>query len=249
VEEADSCMERHRHSSNPRKFPWRPWEVESVAQVIVEDLKRDTVLTVDQFRRRHGLQRDLVRAACKVPGTGIGYLTAWVHPQANSERRIRVELMHLGDLPRPSTIPHLLGIAEMRTALANDLRVWSPQYHDPRRYRVRFGYPDVLGQDMNGELVAVEYDAGKYTREYIVAKDHQLRAPATRRIWGTPGLRRAISIARLLPHAEVWQVSWETGTHVLVQRDGRLMLQVAADQGELPSEVSAPASSSGAREP
>jgi hypothetical protein len=217
-------MERHKHSGWFKKVPWKPWEVEAVAEAIVEDLRKDTILTVDQFRKRHGVQRDLVRAACKLPGTGIVYLTRWVRPLANSERRIRAELMHLGESPKPSTIPHLLGIAEMRTALADDLRSWSPQYHDPRRYRVRFGHPDVLGQDAEGNLVAVEYDAGRYTREYIVAKDHQLRAPASRRIWGTPGLRRALSIARLLPRAEVWQISWETGTHVLVQKNGELLV-------------------------
>jgi hypothetical protein len=218
----------------PPGYRWDPGELEAVAETILADLKTDVVLTVRQFQRRHGLKQDVVRAACKLPGAGIGYRTLSIRPLANSKRTVRPELMYLSSLPRPSVIPHLLGIAEMRTILSGDLHVWSPQSHNPTRHRVRFGYPDAIGQDANGDLVAIEYDGGRYTREEIIAKDHQLRVRAARKVWGTPGLRRALSIARLLPDAEVWQVSWETGVHTLVQRNGKLMVdpeQVPASPG------------------
>mgnify|MGYP000010262865 FL=1 len=202
---------------------WQPERARFLASAILEDLTVDTALTVGQVRRRYGAPRDLVRKVCKLLGEAVEYRTVGLRPAANAYREIRVEVMSLGRIRKVSRLPYLLGLAEMRTALSIPPDRWHIQAKTPWGLSPR-SLPSVVATHSDGQLLAVEYDCGQYQRTHIVARHRTLASCWPRVVWGVPGLRRAISIARTLPDAEVWHVSWETGSHVLVQRDGQLLV-------------------------
>jgi len=209
---------------------WSQPEVEAVARAILEDLRVDTVLTVRQFQRRHGVTQDLVRLACKLPGTGIDYRTMLVRPLRGSSRKTRPELMSIGGIRRPSRVPYLLGLAEMRTLLSAELSSWSIQLKNPWGIS-RHTLPGAVGKDRACLPVAVEYHYGLLTMAKLTARHRRLVASFPRVVWGVCGLSRAIGVARLIPDAEVWYVSWETGEHVLVQKDGLSMVGTGSPAG------------------
>ena len=211
---------------------WSQLELEAVAHAILDDLMVDTVLTVRQFQRRHGVKQDLVRAACKIPGTGIDYRTMAVHPLRGSPRKTRPELMSIGGIQKPARVPYLLGLAEMRTLLSGELSSWSSQLKNPWGISRRT-LPAAVGEDQASLPVAVDYHYGLLTRAQLAAKHRCLAASFPRVIWGVCGLLRAAEVAVLVPDAEVWCVSWETGEHVLVQKDGRFMMG-SGSPGECP---------------
>jgi hypothetical protein len=204
-----------------RRPPRRvPEEVKSVARAILNDLLADTILTVGQAMRRHGARRDLVRTACKFLGEAVEYRTISVRPAANACREIRVEVVCLNRIQKLSRVPYLLGLAEMRTALSIPPDRWAVQTRNPWGASRSF-LPRVIATGNDGRPVAVEYDRGTYTMSQIARRHQVLATYGMKVIWGVPGLKRAASVARMIPGAEVWCISWETGSHILVQRGGQ----------------------------
>lgn len=95
-----------------------------------------------------------------------------------------------------TALRHLAGLAEMRLLLGlpPDSEVWRVSYR--RMHPVE--EPDAVWLTPEGP-VAVEYDAGAYSRERIRAKGEAFARRFVGQVWGVPIRERVATLKRLLP--------------------------------------------------
>ncbi len=169
---------------------------------LLEDLAADGVCTAGQAVRNRGYRavRELVEK---------GLVTVWrvpYRPTAGSRRRIVIPVLRLSGKgiqaaraeglrpwePPPREVAHAIGVAELRSRLGIPARgfvhagsmmpIWGRAQMD--------GLPDAL-YCTGCELIALEYDHGKYTTRHVAAKLKTAPLLSDRMVWGTPGRERA----------------------------------------------------------
>ena len=141
-------------------------------------LRVDKVLSVPQVRRHYRiLKKDLPPS--------YGSFASHVKDTYYAERVRKVSFVSLEGSSRrlsANDLRHLAGIAEMRHALGAASQSWS--LHP----RGETAVPDALWT-LDGEKVAVEFDAGSYSRERIVYKA-QAYGRFAAQVWGSSSQAR-----------------------------------------------------------
>ncbi|MDM7324926.1 MAG: hypothetical protein P3W93_008120 [Thermus sp.] len=99
----------------------------------------------------------------------------------------------LASLPL-TTLRHMAGVGEMRLLLGVDPRDWRV-YH---RQVHPLEEPDAVWFTPNGP-VAVEYDAGGYSRHRVRSKGEAFRVRYVGQVWGAPVEERVKTLGALLP--------------------------------------------------
>jgi len=136
--------------------------------------------------RRYGLA--VPKKAVRVEG----YL-----PLTAYSREVRAVFYVLPELASLSlsALRHLAGVAEMRIRLGlpPDPSVWKASF--ARFHRVE--EPDAVWFTPSGP-VAVEYDAGHYSRRLLMEKHRAFALRYVGQVWGAPVPKRAQTLERLL---------------------------------------------------
>lgn len=192
--------------------------IHRLAAFLREDLRIDGALTVKQVARRYqhlDVSRNDIRKAAMLAGARK------FHPRlkraAWDRRPERYEVYYISETPPGlSVIPHLLGLAEMRTILGARVLHWERALPLDTSRQARYRTPDVICELKDLGVVSLEYDHGKYTYAEIVRKAQVARQMTRYQIWATVSHGRADFVASVLTNAEVWAVSWETGESTLV---------------------------------
>ncbi len=214
-----------------------------VTRLIGEDLTVDGVATVHQLMRRYsylGITRDKAREAARRVGGKVFHPR--IRPTARSSERPRCEVWYSHPIqPASSVLPHLLGLAEVRSMLTYRATSWSYVGVLPSKTRKQHTSPDALVEIPDLGVTVFEYDHGRYTSEVIRAKAEHARTLSRFQVWCTPSLRHADLISSIVPDAEVWLVSWYTGKRKVISDRGylkRAMWQAGAgsEAEELASE-------------
>lgn len=183
-----------------------------LAEALMEHLETDRALTVMQVVRRFR-DFDINRDDARKVAREAGCVTKRVRiPPAKGHKAEPYEICYVpSEPPNPKYLPHILGLAEMRTILGNRALHWRHVKLASSTARGRQDMPDAIYETPDGDVVAVEYDHGSYTRDIILSKARYASKYTGRQLWCTPLLRRALAIAQMIPGAEVWHVSWATG--------------------------------------
>lgn len=177
---------------------------------LLADLTVDRVLTLGQVARRYapGVPQERVRAAV-LREVGMGRLAAWplwVALTARARRVQRVDFVAMRPLVHPSAaLRHLCGVAEVRWCLGPRVQRWDASAATTVGMTDR---PDALAETRHN-LLAVEYDAGAYSRRQVSRKAQTFRALIGQQVWGVASVRRAQWLQPLLPAgAEIVIAPW-----------------------------------------
>lgn len=200
-----------------------------LAEALREYLETDRTLTVMQVVRRFR-DFDINRDDARKIAREAGCVTKCVRVSpAKGHRPETHEICYIPSVPPyPRALPHILGLAEMRTVLGGRAVRWRHMRLANPTVRGKHEIPDALYETPSGDVVAVEYDHGWYTRGIILSKSRYAAEYTGKQLWCTPLLRRALAISSLVPDAEVWYVSWVTGEAEEVRRGLKLKLQTHA---------------------
>ena len=154
---------------------WRV--IDRLTAMLREDLRVDVVMTVGQVVRRYrhlNVNRSDVRRAILFAGARRFYPR--LKPVAWAKTSNRYEVCYLSQPPPDrSVVPHLLGLAEMRTILGARVLHWSHASVSRSWKRVSHRTPDVICELSDLGVVTLEYDYGKYTKETILRKAETAR--------------------------------------------------------------------------
>jgi hypothetical protein len=173
-------------------------------EALLDDLSVDGACTVGQALRNRGRP-----ALARLVSLGLARVVpAPYRPTARARRTVVVPVVLLtaaGEeearrrgiepwrVPRRK-LAHAIGMSELRAVLGLDPRavVRGPDLEAAwvRAGIARSGVPDALFCS-GGEMVALEYDHGKYTGEQVAAKLQAAPLLSDRLVWGVPSRARA----------------------------------------------------------
>lgn len=121
-----------------------------------------------------------------------GYLPLTAY--SREARAVFYALPEVASLPLPA-LRHLAGVAEMRIRLGlpPDPNLWRVSF--ARHHRVE--EPDAVWFTPSGP-VAVEYDAGRYTRRLLTEKRRAFALRYAGQVWGAPVSERVETLKSLL---------------------------------------------------
>ncbi len=177
---------------------------------LLADLPVDRVLSLGQVWRRYLPEgdEDEVRAAI-VQLTATARLAAWpewVALTARARTVRRVDFVAPTVLPlAPAALRHLCGVAEVRWQLGQALRSWDATGAAVSGWSEQ---PDAIAETSRG-LLAVEYDAGSYSRRQVSRKAQTFHATYGQQVWGVPHAARARWLRASLPSdGEVLVAPW-----------------------------------------
>jgi hypothetical protein len=102
--------------------------------------------------------------------------------------------------PEPDVLIHQLGTAMMRFELGVGVADWIVVT------AVNEVNPDAVWRASDG-LVGIEFDAGNYSRQRVIAKAQQMAVLYSRQIWGVFGEDRATTLRRYLAQIQSQNIS------------------------------------------
>jgi len=175
----------------------------------MRDLTIDLALSEGQVRRWYlpGWTPDRVRELLlEMSASGeIVFRSVWVTKTARERTVGQICIVHTPQLlATPEGLRHACGVAEVRRILGIPQGMWkaiAPQAVGDT------GEPDAVFR-RGHTLVAVEYDAGSYSREQVLRKARAFVQRYDRQVWGAPTRQRVAWIRSLVPDAEVVCAPW-----------------------------------------
>ena len=154
-----------------------------------DDLLVDGAITLKQLKRRYYISRSEASAA------GFHVFDRPVPLTGRARRPVKVSFVATDqsmDALSGNTLRHLSGVAEIRHVLRAPVEAWE------RPFSRRTGeLPDAIYRPSSG-AVAVEFDAGTYSRVQVIKKLNAFGGNAfSAQVWGTPSEARSHFIQEL----------------------------------------------------
>jgi hypothetical protein len=161
------------------------------------------VLSSAQLKTYFNATRQDVRAA---RGYAIAARTSYTYYGTRAQRYVFYSLSKKYCFERPNDLRHLAGLAAIRHALRVPESAWSI----PNTRHRKYGVPDGVWRNEE-RLIAVEFDAGGYSKAQVVEKALNFSS-YHEQIWGTQVPQRAERLEGILEtlgvHFRVVEVQW-----------------------------------------
>lgn len=172
-------------------LPYHEWSRREEAFLSID---HDGAITTRQLMRHHGLRSGDLGGRVKRVVRDVGVTASTRRPSRVTF--LTTSLTRLGG----TQLREYALLAEIRAVLKVGVGSWESPHVDPDRLLFRGGTsePDALWQPRHGPWVAIEADAGAYSRKRVQAKAAAFAEVFHKQIWGCPSERRKESLEKWL---------------------------------------------------